>query len=628
MHVYQRCARKLLNLLVITFLLLASDAAQANIAQAKAPAVYQNPLTLQTADGKRVESCADPSIIRGSTPGDKAWYLYCTTDPLRGDVTGNLIFHLIPMYKSTDLVNWTYQGDVFSARPSWVSADAGLWAPDIEFFNGKYYLYFTASNTSLPGEGSAIGVATSNSPTGPWVDSGMPAVEPHAPPSDPTARRWVFDPAIVQDDAGQRYIYYGSYFGGISARKLSADGLRSDPASQVQITIANRYEGAYIRKHGGYYYLFASATNCCNGPLTGYSVFAGRSQNPLGPFMDREGVSLLTGRVGGTPVISMNGNRWVGPGHNAIVTDLAGQDWFVYHAVDSNDPYFAGAVGFTKRPVLLDRLDWIDGWPTVRAERWASDSPQRAPVTQANGNNGAGPDNHQLGVGATGKEPKPLAQFSDEFNAATLSTQWSWVRQPAVGTYGVENGTFRFDTQAADLYVDSNNASVLLEAAPKQDYLVEARVKLNLPPEGCCQNYVQAGLVIYKDDDNFIKLAHVSIWETRQTEYAKELSPVPNSYPRYGNTVVGAPDEWTYLRIVRHSQGKEERYTAYTSRNGITWVHGGTWTHQLGDQAKIGLVSMGGSGFTANFDYVRVYRVRGQANGPDGWDLSADTPED
>jgi len=82
------------------------------------------------------------------------------------------------------------------------------------------------------------------------------------------------------------------------------------------------------------------------------------------------------------------------------------------------------------------------------------------------------------------------------------------------------------------------------------------------------------------------------------------------------------------LRIVRHTQGKEERYTAYTSRNGITWVHGGTWTHQLGDQAKIGLVSMGGSGFTANFDYVRVYRVRGQANGPDGWDLSADTPDD
>ncbi|MFN8491352.1 MAG: family 43 glycosylhydrolase [Caldilineaceae bacterium] len=630
MHASQQCVRRLLNLLVITFLLLVNSAANANVVQAKAPAVYQNPLALRTADNKRVESCADPAVIQGNTPGDNAWYLYCTTDPLRGDDrdrSGNLIFHLIPMYKSTDLVNWSYQGDVFATRPAWVAGDAGLWAPDIEFFNGKYYLYFTASNTSQKGGGSAIGVVTSSSPTGPWSDSAI-VVEPHAPPCCPTDKRWVFDPAIVTDDTtGQRYIFYGSYFGGISARKLFADGLSSDPASQVQITIANRYEGAYIRKHGGYYYLFASATNCCNGPLTGYSVFAGRSQSPLGPFVDREGVSLLAGRVGGTPVISMNGNRWVGPGHNAIVTDWAGQDWFVYHAVDSNDPYFAGAVGFTKRPVLLDRLDWIDGWPTVRAERWASDSPQRAPVTQSGGNNGVGPGNNQLGSGSAGKEAKPLAQFSDEFNASALSAQWRWVRQPTAGAYGLENGTFRFDTQAADLYVDSNNASVLLEAAPKQDYLVEARVKLNLPPEGCCYNYVQAGLVIYKDDDNFIKLAHASIWETRQTEYAKELSPVPNGYPRYGNTVVGAPDEWTYLRIVRHAQGKTERYTAYTSRNGITWVHGGTWTHQLGDQAKIGLVSMGGTGFTANFDYVRVYRVQGQANGPDGWDAEADAPE-
>ena len=93
--------------------------------------------------------------------------------------------------------------------------------------------------------------------------------------------------------------------------------------------------------------------------------------------------------------------------------------------------------------------------------------------------------------------------------------------------------------QAADLFEGSNNASVLIEDAPNGNYVVETRVKLNLPAEGCCFNYVQAGLVIYGDDDNFIKLAHVSIWNTRQTEFAKELFPVPSGYPRYGNTVVG-----------------------------------------------------------------------------------------
>jgi arabinan endo-1,5-alpha-L-arabinosidase len=68
------------------------------------------------------------------------------------------------------------------------------------------------------------------------------------------------------------------------------------------------------------------------------------------------------------------------------------------------------------------------------------------------------------------------------------------------------------------------------------------------------------------------------------------------------------------LRIaVRHSQAGDERYTAYTSRDGRQWVRGGTWTHQLGAGARIGLVSMGGSGFTALFDYVRVYELESES---------------
>ncbi|HEU5090287.1 MAG TPA: family 43 glycosylhydrolase, partial [Roseiflexaceae bacterium] len=332
---------------------------------------------------------------------------------------------------------------------------------------------------------------------------------------------------------------------------------------------------------------------------------AGRSKEPLGPYVDKQGISLLAGRIGGTPVISMNGNRWVGPGHNAVFKDLAGQTWFLYHAVDRNDPYFAGETGFTKRPVLLDPLDWVNDWPTVRGGLWASDEPVAAPV--------ASPSDKATYTTTLAQPDLPgdlIAASSDEFGGASLNAQWSWVREPVAGTSGVEGGVFEFDTQAADLFVDSNNASVLTEPAPQGDYMVETSVALDLPAEGCCFNYVQAGLVIYGDDDNFIKLTSVSIWETRQTEFAKELSPVPNGYPRYGNTVVGPPNETTWLRIVKTTVGNEELYRAYTSRDGTTWVRGGVWTHQLGAGAKIGLVSMGGSGFNARFDYVRVYSLQ------------------
>lgn len=585
------------------------DAVTGTVKAAKSD-TYINPLAIQIPNGGMVESCADPSILRGQTPGDNYWYIYCTTDPLNdNDKTGgNFNFHLIPILRSLDLVNWTYMGDVFSVRPAWVASTSGFWAPDIEFFNGQYYLYYTSPDVADATSGepncggdSAIGVATSSSPLGPWSDIGAPVVEPRR--NGPGCNFfWTFDPKVVRDNA-QNYIFFGSYYGGVAARSLSADGLVSDPATQVQITIPNRYEGTELVKQNGYWYLFGSATNCCNGPLTGYSIFAGRSQNVLGPYVDREGVSLLAGRVGGTPVISMNGNRWVGPGHNSVFQDFSGQFWTVYHAVDRNDPYFAGAVGFTKRPVLMDALDWVNGWPTVRGGLWASDTKQPVPAAQPGSTT-----KYSLKTPPRDQPSTLITALSDEFNG-TVGAQWSWVRQPASGTYSVSGEAFNFDTQAADLYVDSNNASVLTELAPSDNYIVETKVKLNLPAEGCCYNYVQAGLVIYGDDDNFIKLATVSIWETRQTEFAKELAPVPAGYPRYGNTVVGPPEEWTYLRIVKRSNNQGEQYTAYTSRDGVNWVRGGTWTHQLGTNAKIGLVSMGGSGFTANFDYVRVYHL-------------------
>jgi len=592
--------------------------------------VYTNPLTIQIPGDGLVESCADPSVIRGQTPGDTYWYMYCTSDPLSDtdrNANGDFIFHRIPMFKSSDLVHWVYQGDAAGAFPSWAFETAALWAPEISYFNGKYYLYYVVTdvkdevsgallkdqqdNIINCGGDSAIGVATSASPLGPWVPQAAPVVEPryNGNPTLPFGQRecnffWTFDPDVITAN-NQRYIYYGSYYGGIQARNLSNNGFTADPVTAVQITIPNRYEGAEVIQHDGYYYLFVSATNCCNGPLTAYSVFAGRSDNPLGPFVDREGVSLLAGRVGGTPVISMNGNRWVGTGHNTVFQDFEGQYWTIYHAVDQNDPYFEGAVGFTKRPVLLDPLDWVDGWPTVRGGLWASDNPVHAPAAQPGDKGQYKPKlvkDDELG--------SLRAAFSEEFNSATLSPKWSWVRQPDAATFGLENGAFRFDTQAADLFVDSNSASVLTEAAPHGNYVVETRVHLNLPAEGCCYNYVQAGLVIYGDDDNFIKLAHVSIWETRQTEFAKELKPVPDGYPRYGNTVVGPPSEWTYLRIVKREHAGQEEYTAYTSQDGQHWVRGGVWTHKLGNDARIGLVSMGGSGFVANFDYVRVYKLK------------------
>ena len=89
---------------------------------------YTNPLSIQIPNDGLVESCADPTIIHAQ---DSYWYIYCTTDPLNdNDKTGgNFNFHLIPMLRSSDLVNWTYMGDAFATRPAWLDPTSGMWAP-------------------------------------------------------------------------------------------------------------------------------------------------------------------------------------------------------------------------------------------------------------------------------------------------------------------------------------------------------------------------------------------------------------------------------------------------------------------------------------------------------------------
>lgn len=570
-----------------------------------AASTYTNPLPLALPNGQNAASCADPYVLHGNGTYSGHWYLYCTSDALTSNEhnpDGSLVIHNLPGYVSTDLTHWAYTGDSLPAKPTWVANDGQLWAPDVVYRGGRYLMYYAASDTSLPGGGSAVGVATATNPSGPWTDSGRPVVPPQDSPSSPGSKRWEFDPEVITA-GGTSYIYYGSYFGGIAERTLSADGLSSDSTSQHQITIDNRYEGTDIVVHDGWYYLLASATNCCAGPLTGYSVFAARSRSPLGPFIDADGVSVLAGRVGGTPVLTQNGNRWVGTGHEVVISDTAGHDWMFYHAVDRNDPYYAGAVGYTKRPLLLDRLDWVNGWPVVRGGRGPSDSPQPAPAAQAG--------EQDAGAPAPVTDPGPGEQFaalSDDFDGAGLSTQWSWVRPPAKSEYAVSGGSLQWHTEAADLHPPQQPlASVLTEPAPNGNYVVDVKVSTTVPADGCCQNYVQGGVLIYNDDGNYLKLADTSIWNTRQSEWGKQVSGVPSGYPMYGNGVVGPVGGSVYLRIVsRHASGGVNAYTAFSSLDGTHWRKGGSWTQAASTSTRIGLVSMGGSGFTTSFDYVHV----------------------
>ena len=641
--------RLLVGALLLAGLIVPTGVATAENGQGgKNPGFYENPLEPVIPGDGIVESCADPTVIRGQEPGDTTWYMYCTTDPLHDedvDANGNPIFHRIPTMTSQDLVNWTYVGDAFAqgtaGLPTWAEPDSALWAPEVVYSTAfeRYYLFFVVTDTiaAVSGEkdcnhDNAIGVATSDSPTGPWKFSDEPVVDPRRGGTGCNFK-WTFDPDVLGDSIGSGGIlYYGSYYGGVFATEftLTETGAVVDAAPDVMVAIDNKYEGTNVvfNEETGYYYIFLSATNCCNGALTGYSVFVGRSTSPLGPFVDQHGNLLTDAQAGGTPFLTMNGNRWVGTGHNTVFQDANGDWWTIYHAVDQNDPFYAFQTGFTKRPALLDAIDWVNGWPTVNGGSGPSDRRMAAPAAQE-----GEVSRHQTSVVKTQEPHKLLAEYSEEFAGTTLGA-WSWEAGsnsgPTPPPYTVANGVLTVEIQHADTWVDRNDAYVLLRDAPSGDYVVETKVRMTVPDDGCCFNYSQVGIGVFGDEDNLVKLTETSIWNTRQTEWAKEIKPVPDGWARYGNTVVGPPSEhaaggWTYLRIVVEeltgaesaaALGDTHSYTAYTSQDGVNWVRGGTWTHSF-DGGQLALFAMATENpdqtFSAQFDYVRVYSLKESA---------------
>ncbi|WP_067495276.1 family 43 glycosylhydrolase [Actinoplanes sp. TFC3] len=336
------------------------------VAAAVRAATYTNPVSAGT-----VDTFPDPATIKAK---DGKWYAYGTTNPIFNS-KGETGEHILPILSSADLVHWTYEGDVFAlnAKPSWWPAAARQWAPDIRYFNNEYHLTYAQST-------GGIALVTSPNPNGPWTDRGLIVPNGSGCPSG------TIDQAMFQDTDGSYYLYWGSY-DTICAARMN-DNATAITGAVTTIARGRRMEGGFVVHRGGYYYLFYSDGGCCDGAFSGYVTKVGRATSPTGPFTSPGGLNLMDTTSKDGIVVAANGNGWAGPGHNAFTTDLAGQDWLVYHAISEKDPDFPPVTGangatlnLTRRPLLIDRLDWINGWPVVNAGAGPSAGAQTAPVT-------------------------------------------------------------------------------------------------------------------------------------------------------------------------------------------------------------------------------------------------------
>ena len=289
-------------------------------------------------------SLPDPTVIKAN---DGFFYLYATED-----------IRNTPIYRSQDLVNWKFVGTAFTdaTRPTF-EPKGGLWAPDINYINGKYVLYYSMSVWG--GEWTCgIGVATSDKPEGPFTDHGKLFR------SNEIDVQNSIDPFYIEENA-KKYLFWGS-FRGIYAIELSDDGLSVRPGAEKQRIAGTAYEGTYIHKRNGFYYLFASVGSCCEGLNSTYTTVVGRSENLFGPYVDKQGQSMMDNHH---EVMIRKNQKFVGTGHNSkIVQDQEGQDWMLYHAVSVDNP--------KGRVLMMDQVRWKDEWPYVEGNTSSLTSPK------------------------------------------------------------------------------------------------------------------------------------------------------------------------------------------------------------------------------------------------------------
>ncbi|MHA7964847.1 family 43 glycosylhydrolase [Paenibacillus sp. CAU 1782] len=252
---------------------------------------------------------ADNPVVQTMYTADPAPLVYNDTFYLyTGHDEDNASFFTMKewrVYSTTDMANWTDHGSPLDLTAfSWAKSDA--WAAQVIQRNGKFYYYVTVSQQS---GGYAVGVAVSDSPTGPFKDVlGKPLVANNG------AR--AIDPTVFIDDDGQAYLYWGN--GSLWYVKLNEDMISySGNIEQVDLSSGFGPEGrsayteaAWLYKRGSLYYMLYAA-----GGIPEHIAYS-TSASPTGPWTYR-GVIMPT-----------QGSSFTNhPG----VAEYKGNSYFVYH---------------------------------------------------------------------------------------------------------------------------------------------------------------------------------------------------------------------------------------------------------------------------------------------------------
>jgi arabinoxylan arabinofuranohydrolase len=210
-----------------------------------------------------------------------------------------------------DLKTWTLHENRFASKglnDQVPETDALLFAPDCQYKDGVYFLYYC-----LPDGRYSEGVATSTSPTGPFINGKK--IDLHGYNQ--------IDPCVFIDDDGQAYYLWGQFTAKMA--KLKPNMMELDEATLRDSVLTEKehffHEGGYmVKRNGIYYFLYADMSRSQKPTCIGYAT----SRSPMGPF-----------KYGGVIIDNDNCDPGNWNNHGSIV-EFKGQWYVFYHRATHN----------------------------------------------------------------------------------------------------------------------------------------------------------------------------------------------------------------------------------------------------------------------------------------------------
>lgn len=339
--------------------------------------IYSNPTYPLVKGSKTPTYIADPFVARDD---NGTFYMYSTQTSCN-DGGSAFAFHHGPTWKSDNLVNWVYSGDVFAGyTPSWGTTGAGVWAPTVIKIGSKWNYYYALSTGGDDNPG--IGIAVGDTPNGPWTHYGKLFTSSEIGVANS------IDPFVLYDN-NKLYMAFGSFGGLISVVQLSDDGLslyggidyqkeNKTAIAGYEVTESNNYEATFLYKKNGKYYLFLSTGTCCSGIQSSYHVVVGASDSLLGPYLDSKGRNFF-GPNRGDAVVTPSLSGAMGVGHCSVIEDDLGTPWMIYHGYDTK------AKTSSSRVTYLDKLifDKETAMPHVNGYKASNEVEENGPYITA-----------------------------------------------------------------------------------------------------------------------------------------------------------------------------------------------------------------------------------------------------